>query len=203
MAFSNTPRTSQHYVERTRTVEYAIFGMKLCIYIWDDMGLSHNVELYDTTRFIDDRISLTNGCMSLERMQLLPSKAKGGEQVVAGICPFNFPAMVPLWMWPVAVTAGNTFVLKPSEQDPGCAVLLAELAQQAGLPPGVLNIGVCPALLPMHPLPSPHPTPSFLTSPSSRFLLFIPVLPSVDPSHFPSSLTSSPSLLSAAAWPGA
>lgn len=62
-------------------------------------------------------------------------------QVVAGICPFNFPAMVPLWMWPVAVTAGNTFVLKPSEQDPGCAVLLAELAQQAGLPDGVLNIG--------------------------------------------------------------
>mmetsp|Transcript_2906 Transcript_2906/g.8504 ORF Transcript_2906/g.8504 Transcript_2906/m.8504 type:complete len:547 (-) Transcript_2906:568-2208(-) len=60
--------------------------------------------------------------------------------VVAGICPFNFPAMVPLWMWPVAVTAGNTFVLKPSEQDPGCAVLLAELAQQAGLPDGVLNI---------------------------------------------------------------
>ncbi len=65
-------------------------------------------------------------------------------QVVAGICPFNFPAMVPLWMWPVAVTAGNTFVLKPSEQDPGCAVLLAELAQDAGLPPGVLNVGAPP-----------------------------------------------------------
>jgi malonate-semialdehyde dehydrogenase (acetylating)/methylmalonate-semialdehyde dehydrogenase len=61
--------------------------------------------------------------------------------VVAGICPFNFPAMVPLWMWPVAVTAGNTFVLKPSEQDPSAAVMLAELAQHAGLPPGVLNIG--------------------------------------------------------------
>lgn len=60
--------------------------------------------------------------------------------VVAGICPFNFPAMVPLWMWPVAVTAGNTFVLKPSEQDPSAAVMLAELAQHAGLPPGVLNI---------------------------------------------------------------
>jgi malonate-semialdehyde dehydrogenase (acetylating)/methylmalonate-semialdehyde dehydrogenase len=60
--------------------------------------------------------------------------------VVAGICPFNFPAMVPLWMWPPAVTSGNTFVLKPSEQDPGCAVLLAQLAQEAGLPDGVLNI---------------------------------------------------------------
>lgn len=55
-------------------------------------------------------------------------------QVVAGICPFNFPAMVPLWMFPLAITAGNTFVLKPSERDPGAAVMLADLAQQAGLP---------------------------------------------------------------------
>ena len=55
-------------------------------------------------------------------------------QVCAGICPFNFPAMVPLWMFPLAVTAGNTFVLKPSEKDPGAAVMLAELAMQAGLP---------------------------------------------------------------------
>ncbi|PNH12848.1 Methylmalonate-semialdehyde dehydrogenase [acylating], mitochondrial [Tetrabaena socialis] len=54
--------------------------------------------------------------------------------VVAGICPFNFPAMVPLWMFPLAVTAGNTFLLKPSERDPGAAVMLADLAQQAGLP---------------------------------------------------------------------
>ncbi|DBA79006.1 hypothetical protein WJX77_003389 [Trebouxia sp. C0004] len=60
--------------------------------------------------------------------------------VCAGICPFNFPAMIPLWMFPVAVTAGNTFVLKPSEKDPGAAVMLAELAQQAGLPKGVLNV---------------------------------------------------------------
>ena len=55
-------------------------------------------------------------------------------QVCAGICPFNFPAMVPLWMFPLAVTAGNTFVLKPSEKDPGAAVMLADLAMQAGLP---------------------------------------------------------------------
>mmetsp|Transcript_25900 Transcript_25900/g.72529 ORF Transcript_25900/g.72529 Transcript_25900/m.72529 type:complete len:550 (-) Transcript_25900:161-1810(-) len=60
--------------------------------------------------------------------------------VCAGICPFNFPAMIPLWMFPLAVTAGNTMVLKPSEKDPGCAMLLADLAQQAGLPKGVLNI---------------------------------------------------------------
>jgi malonate-semialdehyde dehydrogenase (acetylating)/methylmalonate-semialdehyde dehydrogenase len=60
--------------------------------------------------------------------------------VVAGVCPFNFPAMIPLWMFPLAVTAGNTFVLKPSERDPGAAVMLAALAQEAGLPPGVLNL---------------------------------------------------------------
>ncbi|KAF8063713.1 mmsdh [Scenedesmus sp. PABB004] len=60
--------------------------------------------------------------------------------VCAGICPFNFPAMVPLWMYPMAIAAGNTFVLKPSERDPGASMMLADLAQQAGLPKGVLNI---------------------------------------------------------------
>ena len=60
--------------------------------------------------------------------------------VVAGITPFNFPAMVPLWMWPLAVVCGNTFVLKPSERDPSSVLLIAQLAQEAGLPPGVLNV---------------------------------------------------------------
>ena len=60
--------------------------------------------------------------------------------VAVGITPFNFPAMVPLWMWPIAVACGNTFVLKPSERDPSAAILIAELALEAGLPPGVLNV---------------------------------------------------------------
>ncbi|HEX3603278.1 MAG TPA: CoA-acylating methylmalonate-semialdehyde dehydrogenase [Steroidobacteraceae bacterium] len=60
--------------------------------------------------------------------------------VCAGISPFNFPAMIPLWMFPMAIVCGNTFVLKPSEQDPLTPMLLAELALQAGLPPGVLNV---------------------------------------------------------------
>ena len=60
--------------------------------------------------------------------------------VCAGITPFNFPAMVPLWMWPIAVACGNTFVLKPSERDPSASLLIAELALEAGLPPGVLNV---------------------------------------------------------------
>jgi malonate-semialdehyde dehydrogenase (acetylating)/methylmalonate-semialdehyde dehydrogenase len=60
--------------------------------------------------------------------------------VCAGITPFNFPVMVPLWMWPMAVACGNTFILKPSERDPSSTLLVAELALQAGLPPGVLNV---------------------------------------------------------------
>jgi len=60
--------------------------------------------------------------------------------VVAGITPFNFPFMVPLWMIPMAIACGNTFVLKPSERDPSSANLIVELFQQAGLPDGVLNV---------------------------------------------------------------
>ncbi len=60
--------------------------------------------------------------------------------VCAGITPFNFPAMIPLWMFPMAIACGNTFVLKPSEQDPMTSMALAELALQAGVPPGVLNV---------------------------------------------------------------
>ncbi len=60
--------------------------------------------------------------------------------VVAGITPFNFPAMVPLWMFPLAIAAGNTFVLKPSEKDPSASLLLAELVAEAGVPNGVFNV---------------------------------------------------------------
>jgi malonate-semialdehyde dehydrogenase (acetylating)/methylmalonate-semialdehyde dehydrogenase len=60
--------------------------------------------------------------------------------VVAGITPFNFPAMVPMWMYPVAIACGNTFVLKPSERDPSPSMLIWELFQEAGFPPGVLNV---------------------------------------------------------------
>jgi malonate-semialdehyde dehydrogenase (acetylating)/methylmalonate-semialdehyde dehydrogenase len=60
--------------------------------------------------------------------------------VCVGITPFNFPAMVPLWMFPLAIACGNTFVLKPSEKDPGCSLKWAELLHEAGLPPGVFNV---------------------------------------------------------------
>ncbi|WP_432240235.1 CoA-acylating methylmalonate-semialdehyde dehydrogenase [Herbaspirillum robiniae] len=60
--------------------------------------------------------------------------------VVAGITPFNFPAMVPMWMFPIAIACGNSFILKPSERDPSAALLIAELLQEAGLPDGVFNV---------------------------------------------------------------
>jgi len=60
--------------------------------------------------------------------------------VVAGITPFNFPAMVPMWMFPLAIACGNTFVLKPSERDPSSTLYIAQLLQEAGLPDGVMNV---------------------------------------------------------------
>ncbi len=60
--------------------------------------------------------------------------------VVAGITPFNFPAMVPLWMFPLAIACGNTFVLKPSEKDPSASILLAQMVAEAGFPEGVFNV---------------------------------------------------------------
>lgn len=60
--------------------------------------------------------------------------------VVGAICPFNFPAMIPLWIIPVATITGNTVVVKPSERDPGAMMILAELAEKAGFPPGVINV---------------------------------------------------------------
>ncbi|RKO84401.1 Aldehyde/histidinol dehydrogenase [Blyttiomyces helicus] len=60
--------------------------------------------------------------------------------VVGGITPFNFPAMIPLWIFPLAIACGNTVILKPSERDPGATMILAKLAEEAGVPKGVLNI---------------------------------------------------------------
>ena len=60
--------------------------------------------------------------------------------IVAGITPFNFPVMVPLWMFPIAIACGNCFILKPSERDPSSTLLLAQMVLEAGFPPGVLNV---------------------------------------------------------------
>ncbi|XP_009364800.2 uncharacterized protein LOC103954704 [Pyrus x bretschneideri] len=88
------------------------------------------------------------GMATLQIGEFVPNASNGIDTycireplgVCAGICPFNFPAMIPLWMFPIAVTCGNTFVLKPCEKNPGASMILAALAKEAGLPDGVLNI---------------------------------------------------------------
>lgn len=85
---------------------------------------------------------------SLQLGETLPGVAKDMDiftmrvpiGVCAGITPFNFPAMIPLWMFPMAAVCGNTYVMKPSERDPGATMMLMELAREAGLPAGVCNI---------------------------------------------------------------
>ncbi len=62
--------------------------------------------------------------------------------VTAGITPFNFPAMIPLWMFPTAITCGNTSIIKPSERDPGATMMLMEMLNEAGAPPGVVNVSI-------------------------------------------------------------
>ena len=105
----------------------------------------------------DARGSLTRGLEIVEYACGIPQMLKGeftenvGSNVdswsirqplgvCAGITPFNFPAMVPMWMFPMAIACGNTFVLKPSEKDPSCSMRLAELLKDAGLPDGVFNV---------------------------------------------------------------
>ena len=105
----------------------------------------------------DARGSLTRGLEVVEYACGIPQMLKGeftenvGSNVdswsirqplgvCAGITPFNFPAMVPMWMFPMAIACGNTFVLKPSEKDPSCSMRLAELLKEAGLPDGVFNV---------------------------------------------------------------
>ena len=105
----------------------------------------------------DARGSLTRGLEVVEYACGIPQMLKGEFSenvgtnvdswsiiqplgVCAGITPFNFPAMVPMWMFPMAIACGNTFILKPSEKNPSCSMRLAELLKDAGLPDGVFNV---------------------------------------------------------------
>ncbi|KAL2531280.1 Methylmalonate-semialdehyde dehydrogenase (CoA acylating) [Abeliophyllum distichum] len=93
-------------------------------------------------------VEQTCGMATLQMGEYLPNAANGVDAfcireplgVCAGICPSSFPSMIPLWMFPIAVTCGNTFILKSSEQNPGATMMIAALAAEAGLPDGVLNI---------------------------------------------------------------
>lgn len=120
---------------------------KLCQLITDEHGKVLNDAMGELTRAIEN---IEYACGAPDLLKGEHSKNVGPAidswsefhplGVTAGITPFNFPAMVPAWMWPLAIVAGNTFVLKPSERDPSSALYMAELAHEAGLPPGVLNV---------------------------------------------------------------
>ncbi len=114
--------------------------------------VSEHGKVYD-----DAKGSLTRGLEVVEFACGIPQLLKGeftenvGTEVdswstrqplgvCAGITPFNFPAMVPMWMFPLAIACGNTFILKPSEKDPSCSIKLAQLFKEAGLPDGVFNV---------------------------------------------------------------
>ncbi|KAG8526988.1 uncharacterized protein KY384_008417 [Bacidia gigantensis] len=107
---------------------------------WDRLAASITLEQGKT--FADAKGDVLRG------LQVAETVAKDMETrsyreplgVVAAICPFNFPAMIPLWSIPIATITGNTLILKPSERDPGAAMILAELSREAGYPDGVINV---------------------------------------------------------------
>ena len=120
---------------------------KICKLITDEHGKVYNDAMGEVGRAIEN---VEFACGAPELLKGEHSKNVGTSVdswsefqalgVTAGITPFNFPAMVPFWMWPLAVVAGNTFILKPSERTPSAALFMSQLAQEAGLPPGVLNV---------------------------------------------------------------
>ncbi|XXG99040.1 hypothetical protein Hte_005374 [Hypoxylon texense] len=121
---------------------------------WDRLAASITLEQGKT--FVDARGDVLRGLQVAEAACGAPEFLKGEILevakdmetrsykeplgVVAAICPFNFPAMIPLWCIPIATVTGNTIILKPSERDPGAAMILVELAKKAGFPPGVINV---------------------------------------------------------------
>lgn len=119
----------------------------ICKMIVDEHGKVHHDAMGELTRAIEN-VEFACGAPHLLKGEYTKNVGTSVDSwsefqplgVVAGITPFNFPAMVPFWMWPLAVVCGNTFVLKPSEKTPSASVYMAELALQAGLPEGVLNV---------------------------------------------------------------
>lgn len=120
---------------------------ELALLVTKENGKTHDEAKGDVRRGIEI-VEFACGIPHLLKGEALPQVSDGIDGmttrepigVCAGITPFNFPAMVPLWMFPIAIACGNTFILKPSEKVPLSAVRLAELFQEAGLPDGVFNI---------------------------------------------------------------
>ncbi|EGF83884.1 hypothetical protein BATDEDRAFT_8649 [Batrachochytrium dendrobatidis JAM81] len=119
-------------------------------------AIAHSITLEQGKTFADAKGDVLRGLQVVEASCGIPSLLLGEKLgvardmdtytireplgVVAGITPFNFPAMIPLWIYPLAIACGNTCILKPSEKDPGATMMLAKLAEEAGVPKGVLNV---------------------------------------------------------------
>jgi malonate-semialdehyde dehydrogenase (acetylating)/methylmalonate-semialdehyde dehydrogenase len=146
-AWRNTPALKRAQVMGRLKVLLEQHADKICQLITEEHGKVLN----------DAQGELQRGIENVEYASYAPELLKGEHSknvgpsidswsefqplgVAAGITPFNFPAMVPLWMWPMAVACGNCFILKPSERDPSSTLFIAQLALQAGLPKGVLNV---------------------------------------------------------------
>ncbi|KAF9081293.1 Methylmalonate-semialdehyde dehydrogenase [acylating] mitochondrial [Mortierella sp. AD031] len=113
--------------------------LDLQLLIRDNMDrIAHSITLEQGKTLADARGDVLRGLQVATDMDTYTIREPLG--VVAGITPFNFPAMIPLWMFPLANVIGNTCIIKPSEKDPGATMILAELAQKAGIPAGVLNV---------------------------------------------------------------
>jgi malonate-semialdehyde dehydrogenase (acetylating)/methylmalonate-semialdehyde dehydrogenase len=120
---------------------------KVCALIGEEHGKISHDAMGELTRGIEN---IEYACYAPELLKGEHSKNVGPDidswsemqalGVVVGITPFNFPAMVPLWMYPLAIACGNTFVLKPSERNPSSTLYIAQLLQEAGLPDGVMNV---------------------------------------------------------------
>ncbi|KAJ1332446.1 methylmalonate-semialdehyde dehydrogenase (acylating) [Batrachochytrium salamandrivorans] len=118
--------------------------------------IAHSIVLEQGKTFADAKGDVLRGLQVVEAACGIPNLLLGEKLgvardmdtytireplgVVAGITPFNFPAMIPLWIYPLAIACGNTCILKPSERDPGATMILAKLAEEAGVPKGVLNV---------------------------------------------------------------
>lgn len=111
-----------------------------------DIPITVFFSFLQCTEVVEHCCSIT----SLQMGETVPNIAKDMDTysytlpigVTAGITPFNFPAMIPLWMFPVAITCGNTSIIKPSERDPGATMMLMEMLNEAGCPPGVVNVSL-------------------------------------------------------------
>ncbi|KAA9008121.1 CoA-acylating methylmalonate-semialdehyde dehydrogenase [Histidinibacterium aquaticum] len=122
-------------------------GDQLAQAISAEHGKTHEDALGEVTRGLEV-VEFAVGAPHLLKGEITENVGTGVDShslrqplgVVAGITPFNFPAMVPMWMFPVALACGNTFVLKPSERDPSASLLIAEWLAEAGLPEGVFNV---------------------------------------------------------------